>query len=505
MRKPSLFAALVLCSCMRVASHDPVTGLRLSPEVEARVAKLPHAQGLLADLDDAVQNARLQVGAAGTRVLFVSPVSRSCRLASTGGQRNVAFLSAGAARLGMQVASYMPEGQTADFLAAQNVTIYRRGDAAYVRSAEVAALREQVVRFARAFADWRNRPGDEDARAGALEAFEAAAALLSPTAHDDTAQEAARAYPHDDPLRASLLQLVQARQLRVALAAHRAEVCVADLSGDALASVLAAHGTDVQVSWYVQNAGSSPDDALIAQDASLVACSPSALEAKCAQRAFAQRSYVVPNGIALARYARSAAHRVRARQTMQLPEDTFVVGQVGYVSELKDQATTLRAFATLQRQVPHAYLVLVGSTNNNGYTNKLCAAIRTAGLGNQVRLLGDVDDVAAVLPALDVVVSASHDEGYGLAVAEAMAAARAVVLTNIPPHLHLGGDAALYFAPGDDAALARQLGVLVDRAVRDRWSERAQDRAFAAGADHAEMLASFVSVLVELAQRSRGA
>lgn len=501
MRKPLFLALLFSCACAPASPDVIAAELPLAPGVPARVANLPHAPGLLADLDDAVQHARLQLGAAGLRVLFVSPVSRSCRLASTGGQRNVAFLSAGAARLGLQVASYMPDGPTADFLAAQNVTTYRPGETAYVQAALVPLLRGRVAHFAQALEHWRGHPDDTDARTDALEAFEAAIALLSPTAVDASAQEASQGFAPADPQRAALLQLVRALQLRVALLAHRAQVCVADLGGDALASVLAAHGTEVQVAWYVQNVGSSADDAIIAQDASVVACSASALEAKRARVALAKQSYVVPNGVALSRYARSAPRRAQARQTLQLPQDAFVVGQIGSLGEIKDQATTLRAFATFQREVPTAYLVLAGGGKDGSYANELRASMQAARLQDRVRLLGDVDDVAAVLPALDVVVSASHNEGYGLAVAEAMAAARAVVLTNIPPFLQLGGEAALYFTPGDDAALACQLRELADPATRARWSERAQDRVFAAGADHADMLAAFVSVLVELAQR----
>lgn len=480
-------------------------GVRLPPSatVDAHVAALPHARGLLADLEGAVQMGRPKDAAAGLRVLFVSPAPAMGGLAATGGERNVAFLSAGAARVGLQVASFAFEGQTADFLAAQHVAVYRPGAAAYVQAADAPKLRLQVARFARALARWRERPRDRGARADALAAFDAVAVLLSPSAHDSGAQNVLLGHPPGDPLRVTLAGLVRARQLRAALAAHRAQVCVVDRTGDALAAVLATHDTDVRVAWYVQNADHAPEDGVIAQEASVVACSPSALAAKRGEVTLAQPSYVVRNGIALARFGRHAADGVQARRDLHLPQNAFVVGQVGYVNAVKDQATTLTAFARLYREVPEAYLVFVGGLHDVGYRDQLSAAMRDGHLKARVRLLGDVDDVATVLPALDVLVSASRAEGFGLAVAEAMAAGLAVVLTQIPPFLHLGGETALYFAPGDDVALARQLRTLVDLPTRARFAAMSRRRAHALLADHAEMLASFVAVLVEVACRER--
>jgi glycosyltransferase involved in cell wall biosynthesis len=43
-----------------------------------------------------------------------------------------------------------------------------------------------------------------------------------------------------------------------------------------------------------------------------------------------------------------------------------------------------------------------------------------------------------------------------------MAHARPLVLSNIPENAEVGGDAARYFACGDDATLAHELGALID-------------------------------------------
>jgi glycosyltransferase involved in cell wall biosynthesis len=69
-------------------------------------------------------------------------------------------------------------------------------------------------------------------------------------------------------------------------------------------------------------------------------------------------------------------------------------------------------------------------------------------------------------------VNASLGEGFGLPAVEAAACGTATVLSDLPAHRESLGSAALYFAPGDAAELARQLGrVLDDSALRAELGE----------------------------------
>ena len=81
-----------------------------------------------------------------------------------------------------------------------------------------------------------------------------------------------------------------------------------------------------------------------------------------------------------------------------------------------------------------------------------------------------------------VVVAPSTYEGYGLPVAESLARGRPTVASDIPPHRELGGEAVLYFPPGDADALAGRLREAVARpaelaaAALDRSRELAAQR-----------------------------
>jgi glycosyltransferase involved in cell wall biosynthesis len=68
-------------------------------------------------------------------------------------------------------------------------------------------------------------------------------------------------------------------------------------------------------------------------------------------------------------------------------------------------------------------------------------------------------------------VSASRYEGYGLPVAESLSYGLPTIASDIPAHREVAGDAAVYFPPGDPAALAEALG-----RPRDGLGERALER-----------------------------
>jgi len=89
-----------------------------------------------------------------------------------------------------------------------------------------------------------------------------------------------------------------------------------------------------------------------------------------------------------------------------------------------------------------------------------------------------LEAVPALLRAAEVFCYPSHEEGFGLPVAEAMASATPVVISTAPALLEVAGDAALAAPAADPAALAEALARLTDdadlrRALAARGIERA--------------------------------
>jgi len=64
------------------------------------------------------------------------------------------------------------------------------------------------------------------------------------------------------------------------------------------------------------------------------------------------------------------------------------------------------------------------------------------------------EEYVRILGTATALVSASRQEGFGIPLVEAMAAGTPVVVSDIPVFHEIGGEAAEYFAPDDDRALA---------------------------------------------------
>jgi glycosyltransferase involved in cell wall biosynthesis len=140
---------------------------------------------------------------------------------------------------------------------------------------------------------------------------------------------------------------------------------------------------------------------------------------------------VVLNGIDTARFsqARAAFNRREFLERWQLRADSLLVGTVGELTPLKGQEEIIRAAPQLLKQVPKTQFIIAGidHSREKQHQTQLEQLIKELNLTAQVRLVGWLDDLAELYCALDVFVSASHTESFGLAIAEAMASGTAVV------------------------------------------------------------------------------
>ena len=136
---------------------------------------------------------------------------------------------------------------------------------------------------------------------------------------------------------------------------------------------------------------------------------------------------------------------------------------VGRIIADRDLETLLRGFARLREGHPRLRLAVVGSeTPRTEYSQEL---ERRA--GEHVVFTGDVfgEQLEALYAYCVLYVLASRVEGLPITVCEAMAHGRALVLSDIPENTEVGGDAARYFTCGDDAALAAEIGLLIEDAA----------------------------------------
>lgn len=72
------------------------------------------------------------------------------------------------------------------------------------------------------------------------------------------------------------------------------------------------------------------------------------------------------------------------------------------------------------------------------------------------------DIVQEIISSSDAFVSASNFEGLPISILEGMAYGLPMLLSDIPPHIEVAGEAALYFNPKDDNTFIQQLKLLVN-------------------------------------------
>ncbi len=136
---------------------------------------------------------------------------------------------------------------------------------------------------------------------------------------------------------------------------------------------------------------------------------------------------VIPNGIDVDRFsARASFDRVQFLRSMGLPVDCLLVGSIGELRTLKRHDDFIRAAAVIAARFPETRFVLAGVGE---VRKQLEALVNELGLNERFYFLGWLDDAEKLLCAMDVFVSASETESFGLAIVEAMAAATAVVAT----------------------------------------------------------------------------
>ncbi|CAM5258674.1 glycosyl transferase [Streptomyces badius] len=176
----------------------------------------------------------------------------------------------------------------------------------------------------------------------------------------------------------------------------------------------------------------------------------------------ADRIRLVPNGIDADRFRFDGERRASVRAALGIPEDGFVVGGVGRLVPGKRFDVLIRAVAAL----PEARLLLAGDGPEAGALRALALRL---GAVDRIRFLGECDEdgegpvpgVPALLSALDVFVSTSREESFGLAAVEALAAGLPVLHDACPaiddlPAAHAPGATRIAGSPEELADRLRQ-------------------------------------------------
>ncbi|MBW1696352.1 MAG: glycosyltransferase family 4 protein [Deltaproteobacteria bacterium] len=124
---------------------------------------------------------------------------------------------------------------------------------------------------------------------------------------------------------------------------------------------------------------------------------------------------------------------LKVRSDLGIPEDRFVIGFVGRLGvEWKNEPLVYRLVGELSQQIENLSLLVVGGPydGKNETFEKSKQLARELGGKAEIHFLGSLNDVPAVLPAMDVYLVPSKEEPFGRVVIEGMAAGLPVVGSN---------------------------------------------------------------------------
>ena len=183
----------------------------------------------------------------------------------------------------------------------------------------------------------------------------------------------------------------------------------------------------------------------------------------------AERISVVDNGIDFAGLTFSVSARQSRRAEFGVPDAAVLLGAVGRLEPVKRFPEMLEALAPGLRPGERE-LMIVGA---GPLLPTLQARAAELGVADCVHLTGPRPDVPALLSAMDVLISPSRDETFGMAVLEGLGAGLPVVYAQCPALDEIGERPAWAFqlpVDGDDGVHIAQA---VQRAVDARQgSER---------------------------------
>jgi glycosyltransferase involved in cell wall biosynthesis len=152
-----------------------------------------------------------------------------------------------------------------------------------------------------------------------------------------------------------------------------------------------------------------------------------------------------------------------------------VIGAVGRLEPEKGYDVAIRAL----RDIPEATLVLVGDGSER---ERLEALARELGLADRVELTGWSDEARRYLPGFDAFVLPSRQEGFPLAVIEAMLAGLPVIAADVGSvgEAVVDGETGYLVPVGEPAVLAERLRrVLSDRELAQQLGRSGRERALA--------------------------
>ncbi len=196
---------------------------------------------------------------------------------------------------------------------------------------------------------------------------------------------------------------------------------------------------------------------------------------------------VIPNGIDIENFSQTDSIKLRAefRELHGILLDVPLIGTLGELKELKGQNEFVLAAAEILKSIPDAHFVIVGLDNtvDKRFRRDLKRLAGVLNIAGRITWLDWLEDTAPFFSAIDIFISPSRSESFGLAMLEAMAHGKSIVATEtdgakqllkgcgilVPINDAIKMSAAIVDLIGDESQMKR-LGGLARTSAAERYS-----------------------------------
>jgi len=178
---------------------------------------------------------------------------------------------------------------------------------------------------------------------------------------------------------------------------------------------------------------------------------------------------IVPNGVDAQKFKPDFISRMQTKREMKLKEDEKYVLFVGNLVPRKGLYLLINAAKKVFAEIKNVKVLIAGT---GPLRNSLLRYAETKGVLDRIIFLGQVKD--EILPKLynccDVVVLPSLQEGQGIALLEAQAAAKPVVACRVGgvPEIVLDGETGILVQPREEELAMAMIKLLSDDNLREK-------------------------------------
>lgn len=165
--------------------------------------------------------------------------------------------------------------------------------------------------------------------------------------------------------------------------------------------------------------------------------------------------YVIPNAIDTAEYAQVKGD-LNILDELGITNDDFILGTVARLSPEKGVEDLINAMPAVLAQKKECKLLVIGDGPEREKLEHLTGKLN---IHKNIKFLGVRNNIAQILPLLDIFIMPSHREGTPMALLEAMAAGRPIVAARVGgiPKIIESGQSGRLVSPQNPNELARAI------------------------------------------------